>query len=113
MRYFLLLWVLPVGGLTAWLYLASNDYSLGTVYLSRDFFDLVFGVYANILGVDAATLPPLVYKALFVDTLIVAALFALKRRKDIIGWWKARGFASRLQSRVSAIAADGSIHPAE
>ena len=113
MRYFLLLWVLPVGGLAAWLYLAANDYSLGTVYLSRDFYDLVFGVYANILGVDAATLPPLVYKALIVDTLIVAALFALKRRKDILSWWKARAFSTKLQRRVTAISVNGPIHPAE
>jgi Family of unknown function (DUF6105) len=113
MRYFLFLWVLPVGGLAAWLFMASNDFSFGSIYFSRDFFDLVFGLYANILGVDAAILPPLVYKALVVDTLIVAGLFALKRRKDIIAWWKSRGFAARLQSRVTAIAVDGPIHPAE
>ena len=113
MRYFLALWVLPVGGLATWLFMASNDYSMGTFFFSRAMYDLVFGIYGEILGVDPATLPPLVYKALVVDTIIVAALFALKRRKDIIGWWKSRGFAARLQSRVSAIAADGPIHPAE
>jgi Family of unknown function (DUF6105) len=113
MRYFLLFWVLPVGGLALWLFMASNDYSFGMMFFSREMFDLVFGVYADILGVDPAILPPLVYKALVVDTLIVAALFALKRHKDIIAWWKARRDAVRLQQRVTAIAADGPIHPAE
>jgi hypothetical protein len=113
MRYFLFFWLLPVGGLATWLYLASHDYSFGIFFFSRDMFDLVFGLYANVLGVDAATLPPLIYKALVVDTLIVAALFALKRRKDIMAWWKSRGYAAHLQSRINATVADGPIHPAE
>ena len=113
MRYFLLLWVLPVGGLAAWLYLASHDYSFGAFFFSRDMFDLVFGIYGEILGVDPASLPPLIYKALVVDTLIVASLFAVKRRKDIMAWWKSRNFSARLQGRINAIAADGPIHPAE
>ena len=113
MRYFLLFWLLPVGGLAAWLYMAENDHSFGMFFFSRDMFDMVFGVYAQILGIDAATLPPLIYKALVIDTLIVVALFALKRRKDIAAWWKTRGYSARLQNRVTAIAADGPIHPAE
>jgi Family of unknown function (DUF6105) len=113
MRYFLFLWVLPVGGLAAWLFLASHDYSFGTLFFSRDMYDLVFGIYANILGVEAASLPPLVYKALVVDTLIVVALFALKRRRDIAHWWKTRGYPARLETRVTSIVADGPTHPAE
>ena len=112
MRFFLVLWVLPVGGLAVWLFMASHDYSFGTMFFSRDMFDLVFGIYANILGVDAAVLPPLIYKALVVDTLIVAALFALKRRKDIMAWWKSRGYSARFQKRITAVVADP-IHPAE
>jgi Family of unknown function (DUF6105) len=113
MRYFLLLWVLPVGGLALWLFLASNDYSMGIFFFSRGMFDLVFSVYAEILGVDAAVLPPLVNKALMVDTLIVVALFALKRRKDIIAWWKRRGYSARLNERVTSVVVAGPIHPAE
>jgi hypothetical protein len=113
MRYFLFLWVLPVGGLAAWLFLASHDYAFGTLFFSREMYDLVFGIYANILGVEPAVLPPLIYKALVVDTLIVAALFALKRRKDIMAWWKSRGYSARLQDRVTSVVADGPIHPAE
>lgn len=113
MRYFLLLWVLPVGGLAAWLFMAANNYSFGMFFFSRGMFDLVFGTYADILGVDASTLPPLVYKALVVDTLIVAALFALKRRKDIISWWNSRQSVTRFQDHTTAIAVTGPIHPAE
>ncbi|MGL4404451.1 MAG: DUF6105 family protein, partial [Notoacmeibacter sp.] len=89
MRYFLLFWLLPVGGLAAWLYMAENDLSFGMFFFSREMFDLVFGIYAEILGVEAATLPPLIYKALVMDTFIVGAIFAFRRRKQIIGWWKA------------------------
>jgi Family of unknown function (DUF6105) len=113
MRYFLALWVLPVGGLVAWLFMAANDYSLGTFFFSRAMYDLVFGVYGEVLGVEPATLPPLVYKALIVDTLIVAALFALKRRRDIMHWWKTRKYSARLQERVTSVVGDGPIHPAE
>jgi hypothetical protein len=113
MRSFLVLWLVPVLFLMLWLHLASNDYSFGTYFFSRDVFDLVFGIYSEILGIEAEKLPPLIYRALFVDTLIVAALFALKRRNDIIAWWKARNFSKQSEQSVSAIVADGSIHPAE
>jgi Family of unknown function (DUF6105) len=113
MRYFLALWVLPVGGLLAWLFLASNNYAFGTFFFSRTMYDLVFGIYGEILGVDPDTLPRLVYKALVLDTLIVASLFALKRRKDIMHWWKTRSYPARLKERVTSVVADGPIHPAE
>lgn len=113
MRYFLLFWVLPVGGLAAWLYMAENDLSFGMFFFSRDMFDLVFGIYGEILGVDPATLPPLIYKALVVDTLIVGSIFAFRRRKDILGWLNAQRQSSRLTQRINAVAVTGPIHPAE
>lgn len=113
MRYFLIFWLLPVGGLAAWLYMASNDYSFGTLFFSRDMYDFVFGTYADILGVDPAILPPLVYRALVVDTFIVAAIVAFRRRKQIATWWNARNYTDRLQQRVNAVSATGQVHPAE
>ncbi len=113
MRYFLLFWLLPVGGLVAWLYMAENDLSFGMHFFSRDMYDLVFGIYGQILGVDPASLPPLIYNALVVDTLIVSAIFAFRRRNQILGWWKSRGYSARLQLRVTSVVAAGPIHPAE
>ena len=113
MRYFLLFWLLPVGGLVAWLYMAENDLSFGIHFFSRDMYDMVFGVYGQILGVDPETLPPLIYNALVFDTCIVAAIFAFRRRKDVFAWWKSRAYPAQLQQRISAIAVNGPIHPAE
>jgi hypothetical protein len=113
MRYFLTLWLLPVSGLVLWLFMSSHDYSFGTFFFSRDMFDLVFGIYSNLLGVDPETLPSLIYRALFVDTLIVAGLFAIRRRRDISAWWKAWRISKQPEQNLSAIVADGSVHPAE
>ena len=90
MKYFLIFWLLPVGGLMGWLYLAQNDMSFGIHFLSRDMFDLVFGIYGNILGVDPETLPPLIWNAIIFDTFLVAAFVAFRKRKAIMAWFNAR-----------------------
>jgi hypothetical protein len=113
MRYFLLFWLLPVGFLVAWLQLSANDVSFGTVFFSRQMYDLVFGIYAEILGVDPAILPPMIYKALIVDTGILAAIVAFRRRKSIVAWINARRQPTPATAPISEIAAAGPIHPAE
>lgn len=94
MRWLLSLWFLPIGFLVLWLTLASNDWSLGLHFFSRDMYDTVFRVYAKVLGVQPETLPPLVVRALILDSLIVLTLYALRRRKAIVGFLRER-YASR------------------
>lgn len=97
MRWLLSLWFVPIAFLVLWLTLGANDWSFGVHFFSRDMYDTVFGVYAAVLGVPAESLPPLVVRALVLDSLIVLALYAFRRRKAI------RAFiAERYPSRGSA-----------
>jgi hypothetical protein len=53
-------------------------------------YDLVFQVYSNVLGIPAEDLPPLVARAVAVDSLIVFAIIGFRRRKKIAAWWRGR-----------------------
>lgn len=90
MRWLLSIWFVPIAFLVLWLLLAANDWSLGVHFFSREMYDTVFGVYANVLGVPAESLPPLVVRALVLDSLIVLALYAFRRRKPIMAFLRER-----------------------
>ncbi len=101
MRWLLLAWFLPISVLSGWLGFAANDWNFGIVFLSRDFYDLVFAVYADTLGVPAETLPPLVVKALVLDSAIVLGLYALRRRRPIVAFLR-RAYSKLASSRVAS-----------
>ncbi len=103
MRWVLVLWFAPISILVGWLGLASHDFSFGFFFLTRDFYDLVFGIYAQTLGVPAETLPPLVHRALILDSAIVLALYAFRRRKAI------KAFAVQLYARLVAAPRSASV----
>ncbi|WP_279479559.1 DUF6105 family protein [Aureimonas sp. SK2] len=90
MRWLLSFWFVPIAFLVLWLTLGANDWSFGIHFFSRDMYDTVFGVYAGVLGVPAESLPPLVVRALFLDSLIVLALHAFRRRKTIASFLRER-----------------------
>ena len=90
MRILLSAWFAPITFLVLWLLMASNDWSLGIHFFSRDMYDSVFDLYANVLGVPAETLPPLVVRALVLDSLIVLALYAFRRRRPIMTFLRER-----------------------
>ena len=90
MRYILVFWALPMSFLWGWYFLSANDMSFGSIYLSRGFHDLVFAIYGQTLGVDPSIIPGMIAKACVLDTLIIAGIFAFRRRKDIRAWWQAR-----------------------
>lgn len=90
MRWFLGCWFAPISFLVLWLGLASHDLSFGIGFFSRAFYDQVFGLYAAALGVPAETLPPLVVRALVLDSAIVISLFLFRRRRAITAWFRAR-----------------------
>jgi len=90
MKWFLFLWAGPVALLFGWYFLSLNDMSFGIFMLTREAHDLVFRIYGNILGIDPALLPPMVLRAIAVDSLFVVALVAFRRRKKIAAWWRAR-----------------------
>ncbi len=93
MRSFLYLWVLPMSLFGTWYGLSYNDLHGGMWFFSRAMHDKVMLVYAAPLGMDPADLPPLLLRALIVDTMLVAAIMAYRHRKR---WWPQ--FASFIRS---------------
>lgn len=106
MRYILLFWAMPMGLFWGWFYLSYNDINFGLTFLSRPVHDFAFGFYGNLLGIDPQTIPPLVARACVVDTVVIFAIYAFRRRRDIIAWWNA--------SRQPTVAPEaGPVPPAE
>jgi hypothetical protein len=102
MKTLLLLWALPITILGAWYGLSYYDMSFGIFMLTRDAHDLVFQVYGNVLGIAPETIPPLVLRAIIVDSLILFAIIGFRRRKQIKAWWAARQEKSAELSEVRA-----------
>ncbi len=90
MKWFLILWAGPVTLLGSWYSLSYYDMSFGFFMLTRQTHDLVFQIYGNILGIPPETIPPLVMRAIVVDSLIVFAIIAFRKRKSIAAWWRGR-----------------------
>lgn len=86
MRYVLLFWALPMGLFWGWYGLSYHDMNFGFLFLSRQVHDFAFGFYGHLLGIDPATIPPLVVRACVVDTLLILAILAFRRRRTIIDW---------------------------
>jgi hypothetical protein len=52
--------------------------------------DLVFAVYGHVLGLPPETIPPLVARAIAFDSLIVFAIIAYRKRREIRAWYNHR-----------------------
>lgn len=92
MRWFIWLWLVPVGYIVLWYVLSANDF--GFYLFSREAHDLVFEIYGSMLNIEPATIPPMLLKALFLDSLIVLAVVAFFRRRRIAAWWRERSTVS-------------------
>ncbi|MBP8940371.1 MAG: hypothetical protein KBG72_17945 [Agrobacterium sp.] len=95
MKWFLILWAGPVALLGSWYWLSYYDMSFGFYMLTRQTHDLVFQIYGNILGLPPESLPPLVARAIVVDSLIVFAILAFRKRKQIAAWRTGRQSTAR------------------
>ena len=110
MKLFLALWIMPIVLLGGWYGLSYYDINFGYRILSRELHDLVFVIYGNLLGLPPETIPPLVLKAIILDTFLVLGLIALKRRRKqiwafirrVIGWETGRN-ADPDRSQVAEI----------
>lgn len=92
MRTFLILWVTPITLLGGWYGLSYYDMNFGYRILSRDLHDLVFIIYGDLLGIKPESIPPLVLKAIILDTFLVLGFIVIKRRRKqiwsaIMGWF--------------------------
>ena len=86
MKWLIIFWALPLGLLFGWYGLSYYDLNFGTLFFSRRMHDTVFMVYGNLLGIEPETIPPLVLKAIIVDTFLLIGIIWLKRRgKTITG----------------------------
>ena len=83
MKWFLILWAAPIALLGSWYGLSYYDMSFGIFMLTRDAHDLVFRIYGHVLGMEPESIPPLVARAIAVDSLFVFAIIAFRRRKRI------------------------------
>lgn len=89
MRYVIAVWALPLVIFWGWFGLSYFDINFGYVMLTRQVHDLLFDLYAQMLGIEAATIPWLVAKACIFDTLFILAIFAFRRRKQIAARFRA------------------------
>src|SRR5688500_3215465 len=110
MKWFLIFWGGPVMLLTGWYVLSYYDMSFGVFLLTREAHELVFRVYGSILGIPPETIPPLVARAMIVDSLIVFGLVALRKRRQIAAWYRRRYGASR--SPEAPLASDANLSSA-
>lgn len=90
MKWLLIFWASPITILATWYGLSYNDMHFGITMLTRPAHDLVFQIYGNVLGLPPETIPPLVLKAIIVDSFLLAGLVALRNRKKIMRWWVGR-----------------------
>lgn len=90
MKWVMIMWGGPVLFLTGWYVLSYYDMSFGIFMLTREAHDMVFALYGNILGMPPEVIPPLVARAMVVDTFIVFGLLALRRRKQLAAWYVQR-----------------------
>ncbi len=104
MRYILLFWAGPLGFFWGWYFLSLNNINMGTTFFSRRLHDLVFNIYGNILGMDPAVIPGYVAKACIIDTLIIMAIFAFRKRKAIRSWIEAKRQPAAIQDGPVEIA---------
>lgn len=97
MKLLLVFWALPLLILGFWYYLSSNNLHFGFFMLTREAHDMVFGLYANMLGLPADILPPLVLRAVIVDSLLLFGLLVFRKRRMLAG--KGRVYYARLFER--------------
>jgi hypothetical protein len=90
MKWILIFWAFPLILLGGWYGLSYYDINFGLLILSRQMHDLVFQIYGQILGLPPQDIPPLVLKAIILDSLVLAAIVAFRRRKMIVAWWRQR-----------------------
>ena len=86
MKYIFAAWALPLVLFWGWYFLSLNDMHFGFVMLSRAVHDLVFQIYGDMLGIDPAAIPGLVARACVLDTLVIGAIWAFRRRRELAEW---------------------------
>ncbi len=104
MKYIFWLWLVPMTLFWGWFGLSFYDINFGLLFFSRDIHDMVFGIYANILGVSYETIVSGFVKACIFDTFLIGGIVAFRKRKQIKAWWQERN--------AEPVASEQEIQPA-
>lgn len=88
MRYVIALWLAPLALFWSWFGLSYYDMNFGYVLLSRQLHDLVFELYGEMLGIDPTIIPGMIIKACILDSFLILAILAFRRRRRIGEWLK-------------------------
>ncbi|HTO33518.1 MAG TPA: DUF6105 family protein [Pararhizobium sp.] len=113
MKWFLILWACPVLLLTGWYGLSFYDMNFGIFMLTRQAHDLVFAIYGHVLGIPPESIPPLVARAIAFDSLIVFAIIAFRKRREIRAWYRRRFPAAQPSEPAAApFASDANLSSA-
>ena len=86
MRYILTAWALPLVIFWGWFGLSYYDMNFGYLMLSRQVHDIYFQLAGQIMRVDPASVPWFIAKACVFDTLILLAIWAFRRRREVAAW---------------------------
>ncbi|SMC53211.1 hypothetical protein SAMN06297251_103201 [Fulvimarina manganoxydans] len=97
MRAFCLFWVAPLSFFWSWYFLAQAD--VGGVLYTREVFDQTFAIYGAILGMSPDEIAWLIAKAIVVDSLILLAIIAFRRRRKIAAFIAERRNAGKAESQ--------------
>ncbi|GAA2819468.1 hypothetical protein EDC40_103335 [Aminobacter aminovorans] len=111
MRYIFAVWAAPLVLFWGWYFLSINDLHFGYPILSRALNLAIFDLYGELLGVEAAKIPWMIGKACILDTFILLAIWAFRRRKLIAE--KVRGWRSNPRPEMRRVSEAGRVHPAE
>lgn len=90
MIYIFALWATPLLIFWGWYFLSYYDFNFGYMILSRQANDMVFQIYGDVLGMDPKLIPWLAAKACIIDTMIILAIWAFRRRRKIAEYFRAR-----------------------
>ncbi|MGB3391107.1 MAG: DUF6105 family protein [Pseudaminobacter sp.] len=90
MRYVIALWLAPLALFWGWFGLSYFDMNFGYVLLTRQAHDIIFELYGEMLGIDPTIIPGMIVKACILDSLLILAILAFRRRRRIGEWLKAQ-----------------------
>lgn len=92
MRVILVLWFIPILLFGGWYSLSLNDVNFGFFFLERQFHDLIFMIYGNMLNMPPEEVPALIAGVFAVDTLAIFGIAAVRWHRHwvphTVGWVK-------------------------
>ena len=109
MRALFAFWAAPPVLFWGWFFLSYYDINFGYIMLTRQVHELVFEIYGNQLGIDPKTVPWLVAEVCIIDTLIIVAIWAFRRRRNIAAWFRSKREAKTVDRRYVEAASSRSL----